>query len=64
MDVQFRKLIVERDKIKTINFPRYLWSSASDIGHYELHVFRDSSKLSFDCAAYLVHKVRDVNESQ
>ena len=64
MDAQFRKLIAECGEIKTINFPRYLWSSGSEIGHYELHVFCDASKLSFGCTAYLVHKVPGVNESQ
>jgi transposase InsO family protein len=58
MVARFRKLILEREEIKDIQIPRYLWSSASSEGSYELHCFCDASKVAYGCAIYLVHKTR------
>jgi hypothetical protein len=65
MESQFRKLMLEREEIKTIKVPRYLWNTPfSDKGSYELHTFCDSSKLAYGCAIFLVHKYEGTNEVQ
>jgi transposase InsO family protein len=61
---QFRKLMLEREEIKDIRVSRYLWSSASSEGSYELHCFCDASKLAYGCAIYLVHKTKLGSEAR
>ena len=58
MEAEYRKLIVEREDIKEIVFHRYLWSTSSDEGTYELHCFTDASKVAYGCCLYLVHKTK------
>lgn len=64
MEARFRKLLVEREDIKQITLPRYLWTTNSRDGSYELHGFSDASKLAYGCAIYLVHKTNFKKESQ
>lgn len=62
---RFRYLATERNAIKNIAVPRYLWSSQAPHAVYEYHVFCDASKRALGSAHYLVqHSSSHFSEAQ
>ncbi len=54
MEGRVRKLLVEREEIRTISIPCRLWTSLKVGCTFTMHVFTDASRKAYGCAVYLM----------